>query len=54
MQCKIGTEGGIRTLTAVNGRRILSPLCLPIPPLRLYGGPCRYRTDDLAIMSRML
>tara|TARA_Y100000593_G_scaffold27146_1_gene54097 strand:- start:408 stop:671 length:264 start_codon:yes stop_codon:yes gene_type:complete len=31
---RVGSEGGTRTLTAFEGQRILSPWCLPIPPLR--------------------
>ena len=39
---------------SVNRRRILSPLCLPIPPRGLIGLPCRIRTYDLQLRRLLL
>ena len=48
-----GSEGGTRTRTAFNGQRILSPSCLPVPPLRL-GGADEIRTRDILLAKQVL
>ena len=52
---KLGASGRSRTGTGFNTRRILSPVRLPIPPLRQQNGdPLEIRTPDPLIKSQML
>ena len=43
-----------RTGTKFNPRRILSPVRLPVPPLRHMNGPYRARTYDPLLVRQML